>query len=170
MALDWAAPADDRQTNAREIDAIFSRAAHVARISLLNQRVIVASLEPRAALAEYDPVGDLLTLHVGSQGVTSLRENIAGILGLARERVRVVTDDVGGGFGMKSPAYPEYLAILVAARLLRRPVRWLSTRSDAFLTDNQPPHTLMYMALALDGDGRVLGLRAGGLPHHPAYP
>jgi len=126
-------------------------------------------MEPRAALAEYDAAGDLLTLHVGSQGVTSLRDNIAGILGLARERVRVVTGDVGGGFGMKSPAYPEYLAILVAARQLHRPVRWLSTRAEAFLSDNQARDTLMDMELALDRDGRFLALRVDGLANLGAY-
>ena len=169
LALDWEAPADDQQVNAREVEAIFSRAAHVARVSLVNQRVIVASVEPRAALAEYDPKDDLLTLHVGSQGVSSLRDNIAGIMGVARERVRVVTGDVGGGFGMKSPAYPEYLAILVAARQLRRPVRWLSTRSEAFLSDTQARDTFMDMELALDGDGRFLALRVEGLVNLGAY-
>ncbi|MGH7122738.1 MAG: xanthine dehydrogenase family protein molybdopterin-binding subunit, partial [Stellaceae bacterium] len=169
LALDWEAPADDQRTNAREIDGIFSRAAHVARVSLVNQRVIVASMEGRAALAEYDPKDELLTLHVGSQGVTLLRENIAGIMGVPRERVRVVTGDVGGGFGMKSPAYPEYLAILVAARQLCRPVRWLSTRAEAFLSDNQARDTLMDMELALDGEGRFLALRVDGLANLGAY-
>ncbi|HKF73169.1 MAG TPA: xanthine dehydrogenase family protein molybdopterin-binding subunit [Stellaceae bacterium] len=169
LALDWVAPADDQQTNAREIEAIFSKAAHVARVSLVNQRVVVASMEPRATLAEYDPDADLLTLHVGSQGVTPLRENLAGILGLTRERVRVVTGDVGGGFGMKSPAYPEYLAILVAARLLRRPVRWLPSRAEAFLSDNQARDTHMDMELALDGGGCFLALRVDGLANLGAY-
>ncbi|HLJ19537.1 MAG TPA: xanthine dehydrogenase family protein molybdopterin-binding subunit, partial [Stellaceae bacterium] len=169
LALDWEAPADDQQTNTREIDGIFSRTTHVARISLVNQRVIVASMETRAALAEYDAKDDLLTLHVGSQGVTSLRENIAGIMGLPRERVRVVTGDVGGGFGMKSPAYPEYLAILVAARQLRRPVRWLSTRAEAFLSDNQARDTFMDLELALDDEGRFLALRVDGLANLGAY-
>ena len=169
VALDWEAPADDQQTNARGIDQAFSGAAHVARVSLVNQRVIVASMEPRAALAEYDPRDDLLTLHVGSQGVTPLRENIAAILGVARERVRVVTGDVGGGFGMKSPAYPEYLAILVAARQLRRPVRWLSTRSEAFLSDSQARDTIMDMVLALDSEGRFQALRVDGIVNLGAY-
>ena len=169
LALDWEAPADDQHTNAREIDAIFASAAHVARVSLVNQRVVVASMEPRAALADYDAASDLLTLHVGSQGVTSLRENLAGILGVARERLRVVTGDVGGGFGMKSPVYPEYPAILIAARQLRRPVRWLSTRAEAFLTDTQARDTLMDMELALDGEGRFLALRVDGLANLGAY-
>jgi aerobic carbon-monoxide dehydrogenase large subunit len=169
LALDWVAPADDQGTNEREIEAIFAKAAHVAHVSLVNQRVIVASLEPRGALAEYDADDDLLTLHVGSQGVTPLRENLAGILGLARERVRVVTGDVGGGFGMKSPAYPEYLAIAVAARQLKRPVRWLSTRSEAFLSDNQARDTLIDMELALDRDGRFLALRVDALANLGAY-
>ena len=169
VALDWEAPADDQQTNAREIDAIFSRAAHVARVSLVNQRIVVASMEPRAALAEYDAASDLLTLHVGSQGVSTLRDHTAAILGIDRERVRVITGDVGGGFGMKSPVYPEYPAILMAARQLGRPVRWLSTRAEAFLTDNQARDTLMDIELALDGDGKFLALRVDALANLGAY-
>ncbi|HKX10227.1 MAG TPA: xanthine dehydrogenase family protein molybdopterin-binding subunit [Stellaceae bacterium] len=169
IALDWEAPADDRQTNAREVDAMFSGAAHVARVSLVNQRVIVASMEGRAALAEYDAAGDLLTLHVGSQGVSTLRDHTAAILGIDRERVRVITGDVGGGFGMKSPVYPEYPAILVAARQLRRPVRWLSTRAEAFLSDNQARDTFMDMELALDREGRFLALRVNAIANLGAY-
>ena len=169
IALDFAAPAGDERALARELDAIFAEAAHVAKVSLVSQRVIVASLEPRGALADYDEGTETTTLYVGSQGITGLRDHLSEIMGLPRERLCVVTEDVGGGFGMKSSAYPEYVALLVAARRLRRPVRWLSTRSEAFLTDNQGRDTVTEMALALDKEGRFLGLRVDGLANIGAY-
>jgi len=169
IALDFVAPAGDEQALARELDAIFADAAHLARVSLVSQRVVVASLEPRGALADYDEATDTTTLYVGSQGVTGLRDHLSEILGLPREGLRVVTEDVGGGFGMKSSAYPEYVALLVAARQLRCPVRWLSTRSEAFLTDTQGRDTVTEMALALDEEGRFLGLRVDGLANIGAY-
>jgi aerobic carbon-monoxide dehydrogenase large subunit len=169
VALDFVAPAGDEQALAREIDAIFAGAAHVARVSLVSQRVVVASLEPRGALADYDSASDTTTLYVGSQGVTTIREHLAQIMSLPRERLRVVTDDVGGGFGMKSSVYPEYVALVLAARQLRRPVRWLSTRSEAFLSDNQGRDSVTEMALALDGEGRFLALRVEGLANIGAY-
>jgi carbon-monoxide dehydrogenase large subunit len=169
VALDFVAPAGDEPALTRELDAIFAGAAHVARVSMVSQRVVVASLEPRGALADYDAAGDMTTLYVGSQGVTSLREHLSQMMAISRERLRVVTDDVGGGFGMKSPVYPEYVALLVAARQLRRPIRWLSTRSEAFLSDNQGRDTLTDMALALDNEGRFLALRVDGLANIGAY-
>jgi len=169
IALDFVAPAGDERALARELDAIFAEAAHLAKVSLVSQRVVVASLEPRGALADYDEATDTTTLYVGSQGVTGLRDHLSEVMGLPRERLRVVTEDVGGGFGMKSSAYPEYVALLVAARQLRRPVRWLSTRSEAFLTDNQGRDTVTEMALALDKEGRFLGLRVDGLANIGAY-
>jgi carbon-monoxide dehydrogenase large subunit len=169
IALDFVAPAGDERSLARELDAIFASAPHVARVSMVSQRVVVASMEPRGAVADYDEASDTTTLYVGSQGVSSLREHLSDILSLPCERLRVVTDDVGGGFGMKSSAYPEYVALLVAARRLRRPVRWLSTRSEAFLSDNQGRDTVTEMALALDDEGRFLALRVDALANLGAY-
>ena len=169
VALDFVAPIGAEQALARELDAIFANAAHVARVSLVSQRVVVASLEPRGALADYDAGVDVTTLYVGSQGVMTLREHLSQIMGIPRERLRVVTDDVGGGFGMKSSVYPEYVALLVVARQVRRPVRWLSTRSEAFLSDNQGRDTVTEMALALDKDGRFVGLKVDGLANIGAY-
>jgi carbon-monoxide dehydrogenase large subunit len=169
VALDFVAPAGNEPALARELDAIFAGAAHVARVSMVSQRVVVASLEPRGALADYDAAGDMTTLYVGSQGVTSLREHLSQMMAISRERLRVVTDDVGGGFGMKSSVYPEYVALLVAARQLRRPIRWVSTRSEAFLSDNQGRDTVTEMSLALDKEGRFQALRVDGLANMGAY-
>ncbi|HKW54394.1 MAG TPA: xanthine dehydrogenase family protein molybdopterin-binding subunit [Stellaceae bacterium] len=153
----------------RAIDEAFRGARHVARVSLVNQRIVVASMEPRGATAAYDAASDGYVLRCGSQGVTMLRDQLVGILGFERERLRVVTDDVGGAFGMKAPAYPEYAALLVAAKQVGRPVHWMSTRSEAFVTDQQARDTVTDMALALDAEGRFVALKASVLAAMGAY-
>ena len=167
VALDWALGGEP--DNLREIDGIMRAAKHVARVSLVNQRIVVASLEPRGATADYDAASDSYLLRCGSQSVMTLREQLVGILGIGREKLRVVTDDVGGGFGMKSPAYPEYAALLAAAKRLKRPVYWMSTRSEAFLSDQQARDTMTDAELALDAEGRFLALRVKALASMGAY-
>ena len=169
VALDWFAPAGDEAALAREIEAQFAAAAHVAQVSVVNQRIVVASMEPRGVAAEFNAADGSMTLHVGSQGVTGLRDQMAAILDIPKDKLRVITADVGGGFGMKSGPFPEYAAVAVAARKLGRPVRWLSTRSEAFLTDNQARDTVTEMSLALDREGRFLALRVEVLANMGAY-
>jgi carbon-monoxide dehydrogenase large subunit len=169
IAIDWPGPVADDGTNEREVDAIIAAAPHVARLSLVNQRIAVASLETRGATAAYDAAEDLYTLHCCTQSVGTLREQLMATMGLKREQVRVLTDDVGGAFGMKTSVYPEYPALLVAARRLGRPVHWMSTRGEAFLTDNQARDTITEAALAIDRDGRFLALKVGGLSSLGAY-
>jgi carbon-monoxide dehydrogenase large subunit len=164
IALDWA-QGDDVQ----EIERVLREAKHVARLSLVNQRIVVASMEPRGATARYDSAGGSYALRVGSQGVTMLQAQLAAIMGIERDRLRVVTEDVGGGFGMKAPAYPEYAALLVAAARVARPVHWMSTRSEAFLSDQQARDTITEGELALDGEGRFLALRVRVLANLGAY-
>ena len=159
VALDWPGPAVDDAGNAREIDRIFQSAPHRARIALVDQRVIVASLEPRGATASYDAGRDELTLRACSQGAGGLRDMLAAAFNLAPQKLRVVTEDVGGAFGMKSGPYPEYAALLVAARKLKRPVHWMSTRSEAFMSDNQGRDMFLEGELALGGKGEFLALR-----------
>jgi aerobic carbon-monoxide dehydrogenase large subunit len=108
IAIDWPGPVPDDGTNDREIERVLSGAKYVARVSLVNQRLIVASMEPRGATADFDPVNAVYTVRCGSQGVYVLRNQIAAIIGVRPEQIRVVTDDVGGAFGMKTPVYPEY--------------------------------------------------------------
>jgi aerobic carbon-monoxide dehydrogenase large subunit len=169
IAIDWPGPIPDDGTNDREIERVLSDAKYVARVSLVNQRLIVASMEPRGATADFDPLNAVYTLRCGSQGVYVLRNQIAAIMGLRPEKIRVMTDDVGGAFGMKSPVYPEYIALLVAARRLRRPIHWMSTRSEAFVSDNQARDTVTQGELALDDDGRFLALRVSVLANMGAF-
>ena len=157
--VDWPGPHPDPAANAAEVDRIIAGAAHVARVSVVNQRVIVAALETRGATASYDSGADLYTLRVCSQGAGSLRDMMASIMGLQKEQLRVITEDVGGAFGMKSAAYPEYPVLMVAAKQLGRPVHWVADRSEAFISDNQARDAVTDAELALDEKGKFLALR-----------
>jgi aerobic carbon-monoxide dehydrogenase large subunit len=160
IALDWAGPVPDADGgNAREIAAIFASAAHVARVSVVNQRLVVATMEPRGATARYDAAADSYTLRSCSQGVWPQREQLIAVMGLPREKVRIITEDVGGAFGVKTSAYPEYPSLLVAAKLTGRPVAWMATRSESFLSDQQARDTITEAELALDAKGKFLALR-----------
>ncbi|MDA0703850.1 MAG: xanthine dehydrogenase family protein molybdopterin-binding subunit [Proteobacteria bacterium] len=142
------------------VEAAFAGATHQVELSLTNNRVAPASLEPRGAVGSYDPGTGCFHLHSGCQGVHNLRDWMAEpILGVSPARLRVTCDDVGGGFGMKSVTYPEQVLALWAARRLGRPVKWMSDRSEAFLSDSQAREQDVRAALALDGEGRILGLR-----------
>ena len=169
IAFDWMAPPDEDGSTKAKLDRIFADAAHVVRVELVNQRLVVASLEPRAATASYDPASDKFTLHCGSQGAAQIRAQVIGAMGLQPQQLRVLTEDVGGGFGMKAAGYPEYVAMLHAARELRRPVHWVSTRSEAFVTDNQGRDSVWTVELALDRRGKFLGLRVDGLANVGSY-
>jgi carbon-monoxide dehydrogenase large subunit len=167
VALDWALGGEG--DNLAEIDRLIRGAKHVARVSLVNQRIVVASMEPRGATAAYDEASGAYSLRVGSQGVNLLREQLLAILGLGRDKLRVTTEEVGGGFGMKAPAYPEYVALLAAAKRVGRPVHWMSSRAEAFLSDQQARDTVTDVELAFDGDGRFLALRVNVLAAMGAY-
>jgi carbon-monoxide dehydrogenase large subunit len=169
IALDWAAPMPLEAAKAAALEQAFARAAHVARVSLVNQRIVVASMEPRGATAWFDRATGGYTLRVSSQGVPVMRDQIAGVMGLEPEQLRVLSDDIGGAFGMKTSAYPEYPALLVAARTIGRPVHWMSSRSEAFVSDNQARDTVIEAELALDRDGRFLALRMRALAAMGAF-
>ena len=144
------------------VAAAFARAAHVTKLELRNNRIVVNPIEPRAALAEYDPERQHFTIHVGNQGVFGFRNYIAGVLGVGRDKVRVMTDRVGGSFGMKQPNMSEYYCILHAARELGRPVKWTDDRSGSFVSDTHGRDHQMTAELALDKDGNFLAVRLTG--------
>jgi aerobic carbon-monoxide dehydrogenase large subunit len=144
------------------VAAAFAKAAHVTRLRLRNNRVVIAPIEPRAALAEYDGETGHFTLHVGCQGVFGFRNYIAQVLGVGRDKVRVVTERVGGSFGMKQPNMAEYYCILLAARQLGRPVKWTDERSGSFVSDTHGRDADMNAELALDKDGNFLAVRLNG--------
>jgi len=168
LCIDWPGPVEDEK-NEREVAEIIAKAPHVAKVSVSNQRMVVASMETRGATGVYDRGNDSYTLHVCSQGADSLRNQTAAVMGVPAEKLRVITEDVGGAFGMKTPPYPEYPALLIAARQLGQPVQWQSTRSEAFLTDTQARDTLTEVELALDEKGKFLALRMRHLCNQGAY-
>jgi carbon-monoxide dehydrogenase large subunit len=169
LAYDWTAPADPDGANKAAVDRIFASAAHVAKVTLVNQRIAAASMEPRVATASYDPATERYTLHAGTQGVAGIRMQVAEALGVKPEQLRVLSEDVGGGFGMKASGYPEYVAMLHAARELKRPVHWTSSRSEAFMMDNQARDSLYTVELALDEKGKFLAFRGDVLGNLGAY-
>ncbi len=130
----------------------------VVERELRVQRVANAQLEPRAAIGSFDPDQQTFQLIVGSQGALRQRTGLAAALGVPPERVRVITPDVGGGFGPRTSVYPEHVAVTWAARRIGRPVRWTSTRAEAFLTDFQGRECIAYARLALDRGGRIRAL------------
>jgi carbon-monoxide dehydrogenase large subunit len=151
------------------VAAAFAQAAHVTRLKIRNSRVVVCPMEPRSAIGEYDPATDRWTLRVGSQGVFNMRALLVGPLRAPVEKIRVLTANVGGSFGMKSSCYPEYPAILYASKLLGRPVKWTDERGESFLSDSHGRDHDMEQELALDKDGRILALRVTGYGNIGAY-
>jgi len=169
LAIDWPGLVADPEANAREVDAIFKAAKFVARIAVTNQRIAVASMEPRGATASYDAAEDKYTLRVCSQGARILRDDLIAILKVPKEQLRVLTEDVGGAFGLKTGAYPEYLALMLGAKKFGRPIHWMCGRSEAFLTDNQARDIHSEAELALDENGRFLALRIRNTGNLGAY-
>ena len=169
IGFDWSAPADPDGKKQAALYRAFAEAGHVVRVELVNQRLVVASLEPRTATASYDAGTQRFTLRCGTQGVAAVRGQVAGAMGIKPDELRVLTDDLGGGFGMKGWCYPEYVPMLHAARLLQKPIHWVSTRSEAFVTDNQGRDLFWIAELALSKRGKFLGLRVDCLGNVGAY-
>lgn len=155
IALDW------EHGDAAAVQAAFGRAAHKVAVRLEDTRVAPTALEPRAAIGEWDAKTQRYTLTAGTQGVSVVRKLLAeSVFKLPPGAIRVVTHDVGGGFGMKVQTYAEYAALLYAARRCGRPVRWCATRLESFLADTHGRDGVLDGELALDGDGKFLALRA----------
>lgn len=153
----------------KKTEAAFANAQHVTRIEFVNSRLVCNYMEPRAALAEWRPEENRFVLTTGSQGVHSFQKIISGVLGIEPAMLRVVTPDVGGGFGPKGFVYREYPLVLEAARRLGRPVRWTGDRTEHFLEDAQGRDNVVTAEMAMDADGRFLGLRVGLTANIGAY-
>jgi carbon-monoxide dehydrogenase large subunit len=150
--------------------AAFAAAAHVTRLDIVSNRIVISAMEPRAALAAYDATTEKFTFHVGAQGVFGAKNMLSKIiLNVPPEKVRVITGHVGGSFGMKSAVYPEYVCILHAARALGRPVKWTASRLESFLSDSHGREVSVRAELALDAKGKFLALRLNGEANVGAY-
>jgi aerobic carbon-monoxide dehydrogenase large subunit len=163
LVLDYAG-GDEAATN-----AAFARAARVVRLAAYHTRVVGNPMEPRAAMGSWDPAAGMYFLHATTQGVGPMRGQLSAMLGVPPDKVRVVAEEVGGGFGVRFNAYPEYGALLLAAKNLGRPVKWVGTRSEVFVADEQARDIVHSGELALDGEGRILGMRFEYLANLGAY-
>lgn len=151
-------------------DAIFATAARTVRIKIVNPRVVANFMEPRSAVGEYDAKSGRFTLHTGSQGVHNVRDIVAKmIMGIPAENLRVISQDVGGGFGTKAFVYREYPLVLEAARRLGRPVSWVADRTEHFLGDAQGRDNVTTAEMAMDSSGRFLAMRVDILGNLGAY-
>ncbi len=144
-------------------------AAHVTRIDLINNRLIGAAIEPRAIIAVADAVSEKLTLYCATQVPHHIRRFVSEQLGVSEGAIRVVAPDVGGGFGYKGKHYPEETIVAWAARRLRRPIKWVATRSESFVSDNQGRDHLTHAELALDERGLFRALRVETVANLGAY-
>jgi aerobic carbon-monoxide dehydrogenase large subunit len=156
--------------DARATREAFARAAHVVSLDLINQRLVANFLDTRCVVAEYDAQADRLTLTLSSQGSHLVRDVLCtSVLRISPDKMRVVTPDVGGGFGTKLFPYREYALAAVAARSLKRPVAWIGERSEHFFSDTQGRDNITRARLALDKDGRFLALDVDLLADMGAY-
>ena len=153
----------------KKVADAFKRAFHVQKLSLRNTRVVVAAMEPRAAICRYDRETGRFTLTAPGQGVHAMKLQLADILGVPPEKVHMMTPNVGGSFGMKGSIYPEYVCLAHAARELGRPIKWTDERSGSFLSDQHGRDHEMTAELALDKDGRFLAVRVTGHGNVGAY-
>ena len=154
MCLDFQIGDEDKAKAAIE------SAAHVVKLTLSTNRLMAAAMEPRSAVARFDDADGRYELITGSQGVNAMRNMLADVIfQVPHEQMHVRTNDVGGGFGMKTQAYPEYVAILFAAKATGRPVKWQGSRSEAFLADNQARDGVMNGTMAFNADGKIQGFR-----------
>ena len=158
------------QGDAQSVEKAFAGAARITRLRLVNNRLVANPMEPRAALADYDPASDRSTLYTPTQGPHVSHSQITGsILKIPKEKLRVVSGNVGGAFGMKIFVHPEQPLVVWASRKLKRAVRWTADRSESFLSDAQGRDNLSEAELALDDDGRFLGLRVTTYANLGAY-
>ncbi|WP_029585374.1 xanthine dehydrogenase family protein molybdopterin-binding subunit [Bradyrhizobium sp. URHD0069] len=156
--------------DAAKVEAAFAGAAHVTKLDIVNTRVAVVAMEPRAALASYDKASERYTIQVPTQGVAGNRTNLAkNILKVPNEKVHLLTANVGGSFGMKNINYPEYICILHAAKALGRPVKWTDERSTSFLSDSHGRAQQIHCELALDSEGKFLAVKLSGYGNLGAY-
>jgi carbon-monoxide dehydrogenase large subunit len=155
--------------DAAATDAAFARAAHVTRFETWVRRVTGVPMEPRAALADFDAATGRFTVYAGNGGAVRLKNDLATMLGVEPEKVRVLMQDVGGNFGTRGMIYPEFALVAWAARKLRRPVKWISERHESFLSDYQARDLAVEAELALDDKGRFLAMRGSNLGNLGAH-
>ncbi len=155
--------------DAEKVAEAFAKAKHVTRLETSNQRMIVAPMEPRAAIGEYDAAAGKWTLYSGSQGVHGMKTTLMDILKAPADKVRVITGQIGGSFGMKAAVFPEYICILHAAKKLGRPVKWTDERSGSFVSDHHGRAQDMTIEIAFDENAHIMAIRLTGFGDMGGY-
>jgi len=155
--------------NAQEVEAAFAKAAHVTRLKVEVTRVTPSPMEPRACLVAYDARSGEYAFNVCMQGVTTLRKQISSYTKVPEDKLKFEARDVGGGFGQRTPAYPEHCALMIAAKAASKPVKWVSTRLEGFLADTHGRANIIRGELALDRDGGFLAMRLDWVNDMGAY-
>ncbi|WP_076998475.1 xanthine dehydrogenase family protein molybdopterin-binding subunit [Variovorax sp. KK3] len=161
--------AEMRHGSTEAASEAFARAEHVVSLDVVNQRVVALTIEPRSVLVDVDAASGRLSVRMSTQMPSGVRNSICDAIGLEHKQVRVVVGDVGGGFGMKTGAYPEDIVVAYAAHVLRRPVKWVAERSEEFLSTSHGRDIEALAELALDADGKILALRIRTLANVGAY-
>ena len=163
LAVDWELGSE------KEWNDLKNKAEHVSEVTLINNRIVVNPIEPRSATSDFNKDNNHFTVYVESQGPHAMRERLAASLGVDEKQVKVVTNDVGGGFGLKMMCFPEYIATMFASRSLNRPVKWTSTRSEAFLSDSHGRDHVTKASIAMDKEGHFLGVKVDTVAAVGAY-
>jgi carbon-monoxide dehydrogenase large subunit len=161
--------AEMRHGSVEATGTAFAKAAHVIALDVVNQRVVALTIEPRTVLADFDTASERITIRMSTQMPSGVRNSVCDAIGLPKEKVRVVVGDVGGGFGMKTGAYPEDIAVAYAALMVRRPVKWVADRSEEFLSTAHGRDIESRAEMALDAKGKILALRIKTYANVGAY-
>jgi carbon-monoxide dehydrogenase large subunit len=163
--LAWESEIGDQKA----VEAAFAAAAHITRAKVVSTRVAPSPMEPRACLVTYDAPTETYRIHSPMQGVTTLRSQLSNYTKVPPEKLVLEARDVGGGFGQRSGAYPEYAALMIAAKTLGAPVKWVCRRTEGFLTDTHGRNMIAHGQLALDRDGKFLAMRIDWIVDLGAY-
>ena len=155
--------------DAAAVEAAFARAAHITRRKVEVTRVAPNPMEPRACMVTHDVRDGSYTFYVCMQGVTTMRKGLSVYTGVPEDKLHLVARDIGGGFGQRTPAYPEYCVLMIAAKETGKPVKWVSTRSEGLATDTHGRANIIDGALALDRDGKFLAMRLDWVNDMGAY-
>ncbi len=145
--------------DAAAVAQAFAKAKFISRVTAKCQRLVGNPMEPRACAVAHDATTDTYTVYTPTQGINGIRNSLAQIVNVAKEKVRIVADDVAGSFGIRSPAYPEHIVCMVAAKRFGRPVKWVGSRSESFVSDNHGRALSLTGELAMDADGHFLAIR-----------
>jgi carbon-monoxide dehydrogenase large subunit len=160
---------DYQHGDSAKVAEALKNSAHVVSLPLVNQRLVVAAMEPRSAIGEFDKKDERWILHSSSQGVFGMKNLLRDIFSAPADKVRVLTGNVGGSFGMKATVYPEYVCVLHAAKVLGRPVKWTDDRSGSFMSDHHGRDFDMTVDVGFDKDGLITAMRMTGYGNLGGY-